>query len=81
MNNMTALIVIGITVAFNLIIIKLKLERVRYSDAALDAGVLAGLSFLFMGTISGLMVATVASAIVSIYLWFYPPKEFFNLKF
>ena len=77
MSNTTILIIIGFVVAFNLIIIKHKFEKERLSDAALDALVLVGLSFLFKQTISGLMVATIASAIVSIYLWFYPPKNFF----
>jgi len=69
---------IGIALAFNLISIKYKLERGRKADAILDGGILALVSILFSGTISGLVVATYASAIISVYLWFSPPRMFSN---
>ena len=78
--NSIIMIVMGIAVAFNLIIIKWKIEHERYSDALLDGIVLVLLGIIFAGTISGLMVGTVASAIVSLYLMIVPPKEFFKLN-
>ena len=73
-------LIIGGAVAFNVLIIKHKLEKFRYADAALDTAVLFVLAILFAGSLGGLQVATVASAIVSIYLWYNPPRQFFKLK-
>lgn len=66
--------IIGIAVAFNFLIIKAKLEHNRFADACLDAALLVGISLLFSGSYGGLVVATVASAIISIYLYFSPPQ-------
>jgi Zn-dependent membrane protease YugP len=58
----------------------MKIERKRISDAILDGFILVLLGFLFSGTIAGLMIGTIASAIVSLYLMISPPKEFFTPK-
>jgi hypothetical protein len=68
------LIAIGIAVAFNFIIILVKMSRQRFADAALDALFLGGVSYLFSGSFNALTVGTIASAIVSIYLLAFPPK-------
>jgi hypothetical protein len=65
---------IGIAVAFNFLIIKVKFEKQRYADAILDLALLATISLLFAGSFGGLVVATIASAIVSLYLLVFPPK-------
>lgn len=67
-------LLMGIALAANLISVKFKLDRKRYADAFVDGAVLVTLSILFSGTISGLIIATYASAIISIYLWFSPPR-------
>jgi len=67
-------IIIGVAVAFNFLVIKYKFEKKRYADAILDVSLLAIVSFLFAGSFGGLVVATVASAIISILLYFFPPK-------
>jgi hypothetical protein len=74
---METVLVMGVAVALNVIVIKFKIDKERYSDAILDAFVLVLLGFVFMGTVTGLMVGTVASSLVSLYLWFSPPKEYF----
>ena len=66
--------IIGIAVAFNFLVIKVKFERKRYADAILDVFLLTVISFLFAGSFGGLVVATVASAIISVYLYLFPPK-------
>jgi hypothetical protein len=66
--------IIGLAVAFNFLIIKVKFERKRYADGTLDLFLLAVISFLFAGSFGGLVVATVASALISIFLFFFPPK-------
>lgn len=67
-------IIIGVAVAFNFLVIKYKFEKKRYADGTLDLLLLATISFLFAGSFGGLVVATVASAIISILLYFFPPK-------
>ena len=66
--------VIGIATAFNFIVILFKFKRHRYEDACFDLAVFIAISYMFAGTISGMSVGMVASAIVSIWLWFDPPK-------
>ena len=65
--------VIGIATAFNFIVILFKFKRHRYEDACFDLAVFIAISYMFAGTISGMSVGMVASAIVSIWLWFDPP--------
>lgn len=66
--------VIGIATAFNFIVILFKFKRHRYEDACFDLVIFTVISYMFAGTISGMSVGMVASAIVSIWLWFDPPK-------
>lgn len=66
--------IIGIAVFFNFAIIKIKIEKKRLEDAAFDAAFLALISFLFAGSFGGLVVATCSSMLMSIYLYFFPPK-------
>lgn len=67
-------LVIGIATAFNFLILKWKFEHGRFADAFLDITTLTILSFLFSGSYGGLVVATVASAFISLYLLAFPPK-------
>ena len=66
--------VIGIATAFNFIVILFKFKRHRYEDACFDLAIFIVISYMFAGTISGMSVGMVASAVVSIWLWFDPPK-------
>lgn len=63
--------IIGFAVFFNIAFIKWKFDRARYLDAALMLGVM----FLFSGSYGALVIGTVASALVSIYLLISPPKN------
>lgn len=67
-------LVIGLATAFNFIIILVKLKRERIADAILDILVFCAITWMFAGTISGMSVGMVASATVSLYLWFNQPK-------
>ena len=68
------LLVIGVVTGLNLMFVKMKFDRKRYEDGVLDLLVLVALSFVFGGSFSGLVVATVSSLIISIYLFISPPK-------
>jgi hypothetical protein len=68
------LLIIGVVVAFNFLVIYAKAMSKRFLDAGLDFTLLAVLSILFGGSYAGLVVATIASAIISLYLLIKPPK-------
>lgn len=67
-------VVIGLISAFNMLIIKVKLEKKRYEDAFFDLALMSILAFLFSGSYGGMVVAMVASLSVSLYLLVSPPK-------
>ena len=71
--ELQTIMIMGVAVFINVAFILFKVKKKRYSDAALDTALLVGMSMLFKGTVTGLMVGTIASALVSIYLWFSPP--------
>ncbi len=72
--DVTAIFVLGVATFFNLFSIKWKLENERFGDAALDGVVLVLLGWVFGATITGLAIATVTSAIFSVYLLVSPPQ-------
>ena len=67
-------LIIAISVFSNIAIIKWKFENNRLADAFLDLAVLIIIGFVFMGTISGLTIGTLASSMFSLYLLVSPPK-------
>ena len=67
------IVIMGIALFFNLFALKWKIENERYGDATLDATVLVLLGWIFGGSVSGLAIATVASAVMSLYLIISPP--------
>lgn len=69
-------ILIGVVSAINLLIVKVKVERKRYEDAFFDVALMTLLAFLFSGSYGGMVVAMVASLVVSIWLLASPPKFF-----
>lgn len=68
------LILVAIAVVMNVVFIKWKYSKGRYADATLDLALMLGIMFLFHGSFSALAVGTIASAMISIYLFFSPPK-------
>lgn len=68
------ILVIGVFTALNFIFIKWKISKGRYSDATLDIGAFIALNWMFGGTMSGMSIAMVASAIFSVYLYYSPPS-------
>jgi len=73
-------LLIALATAFNALIIKWKVEKGRYEDAFIDVGILVVLASLFSGSMGGMVIATISSFIVSIYLLFSPPKFFTTLN-
>ncbi len=67
-------LLIGLAVAANIIFILFKYERKRYSDATLDFILLIAVTVIFSGSYGALVVGTIASLVVSIYLYANPPN-------
>lgn len=68
------LLFIGLATAFNFGIIKWKLEKRRFADAALDLLILIIIGIVFSGTLGGMTIGMIASAVFSTYLLFSPPE-------
>ena len=77
--DVLSIIIFGLATAGNVAVLKWKMEQERFADAIVDATVLISFAWLFSGTISGLAVATVASAFISIYLLFSPPDKIIKI--
>lgn len=67
-------ILVGVAVFFNIAFIKWKFDRKRYADATLDLILLVLVAILFSGSYAALVVGSIASALVSLYLYVSPPK-------
>ena len=70
--------VMGIATALNVIVVVWKLRNGRAVDGMVDGILLAGIMYIFMGSVSGLQMGTIGSAMVSIYLLFDPIKVDFT---
>lgn len=67
-----SLILMGICVFFNFVVIIRKFRKARYADASLDTALFVIVMFMFSGSYNALVVGTIASALVSVYLFFNP---------
>ena len=65
-----ALILVGLAVAFNILVIIAKFNRGRTEDAMIDISLLVLVAYFFSGSYNALVVGTVASATISIALLF-----------
>jgi hypothetical protein len=70
-------LLVGLAVFFNIAFIKWKFDKSRYADATLDLTLLVIVMLLFSGSYGALVVGTIASAFISLFLYFSPPK--FNI--
>lgn len=68
------ILVISLAVACNVLSVVWKMRHNRVEDGVLDVVVFIAISSLFTGTISGMTVAVVVSAVISIYSLLFPPR-------
>ena len=69
-------LIIGIAVALNIIFIKMKFDRKRIEDGIFDTILLVVITMVFGGSYAGLVVGTIASMFISLYLFANPPTFF-----
>jgi len=65
---MTPYLIMGVLVALNLILIIWKFNHNRTMDALLDASLLLLVGYVFMNSLGALIMGTMGSFIVSLYL-------------
>lgn len=68
------ILIIGVALAFNIIVILLKFKFNRKQDALIDAVLLTLVTIVFSGSEKALIIGTIGSALVSIYLLISPVK-------
>ena len=67
------ILVLGLILAFNLLVIYWKYTHERPVNATIDAAALVALAVVFGGSTMALSIATVASAAISVFLFIFPP--------
>jgi len=67
-------LLLGIAMGFNVIIIVIKFKDRQYANAVLDIGVFIMLAAILGGTLGGMVIATISSAIFSLYLLVSPVR-------
>ena len=75
MASASLIMFLGFATFINVAVILWKWRKGLETNAMIDAGVLAGIFWLFNGTISALAIGTTASMFFSIYLLFIPFEE------
>ena len=80
---MIELFILSIFVILNFIILRIKIDKRRFTDTFVDLAVMLFLTYLFNGTYKGMIVAMVSGFIFSVYLYFYPVslKDYLKWKF
>jgi len=64
------ILIVSVATFFNFMILRYKFEHERIADGILDAGVFAAIVYLTIGSVSGLIIGMVSSALFSLYgLW------------
>lgn len=66
--------IIGVAVALNLIIILWKFNQSRIFDGIIDSVLLGLVATVFSGSYGALVIGTIGSLIVSLYLLLSPPR-------
>ena len=67
-------LLIGVAASLNFLVIYWKIEHKRFVDAALDGGILFLLTMMFNQSTGGMVIATIASAVISLFLLIKKPE-------
>ena len=71
-------ILLGLVVAFNIVLVIWKFRHHRFFDGLLDAGALVLVGSVFTGGFAALTMGAIGSAVVSLYLLIFPPMFSFG---
>lgn len=70
--------IVGLATAFSFAVLKWKFSNRRKLDALLDLACMVVLAYIFGGTYTGVAIAMMSSALISVYLIFNPFKIVFG---
>ncbi len=70
----TTILIVAIATFINLVVIYVKIQMKKYEHAIVDAGLFMLIVYLFNGSVAGMQVGMIASALMSIFLLIFPPK-------
>lgn len=65
---------LGLLLTTDLLFVKFKWNSQGALPAIIDISLLVLINSILGGTIMGEIIGTIAAFLISIYLWFYPPK-------
>ena len=68
------LLIATLATVLDILFVLIKFRLKRYADGTLDAILLLAVFMILKGSELILLVGIFSSLVVSIYLWFYPPK-------
>ena len=68
------LLIATLATVLDILFVLIKFRLKRYADGTLDAILLLAVFMILKGSELILLVGIFSSLIISIYLWFYPPK-------
>ena len=71
-------LVAGIATAVNFIVIYVNFKRGAFEHALIDTGMLALVTYVFLGSATGMATGMIASFIFSMFLIVFPPKGIFG---
>lgn len=73
-------IVLAIILAIDLLFVFYKLKHQGFFPAFIDLMLLVVINAVMGGSLGGEIIGTVAAFIISVYLWFYPPRLTITFK-
>ena len=68
------ILIAAVATAFNLIVILMKANHDREAEAFLDAALFALIIYITAGSQGRMIIGVISSSMISIYLFFSPPK-------
>lgn len=68
------LLIATLATVLDIIFVLIKFRLKRYADGSLDAALLIAVFMILKGSELILLIGIFSSLVISIYLWFYPPR-------
>jgi hypothetical protein len=76
-----AVLIFSLATLVNIIVLRFKWNRNHKIDCICDFTILMVLLYIFGGSFEGTIIAMITGALMSTYLWFYPPRIKFKNPF
>jgi hypothetical protein len=74
MSELMMYIFLAVILTADILFVRFKFNRQGFFPAAIDVGLLVLINAVIGGTLAGEIIGTVAAFLISIWLWFNPPR-------